>query len=283
MKKRFGDRRDARKVRGVDGLHSIICYFKPRNCSDVYINEKVDVTELVKYMEKKKKEGKFTYFHAFSTALAKVIYNRPLLNRFIANKTFYDRDDVLLSFVAKTEFKDGAEEYLSVLKVEENDNINTINKKIVDKVEKVRHSKRNSTDNAVNIVGKLPKILRDIVLWFLMWLDRHGWLPKSMMDDNIYYSTVILSNLGSIGCGAIYHNLTNFGTNSIMFMIGKVQKELIVTEDGKKEIRDVCEFGVNLDERIADGFYFVQSVKMFKYILQHPEMLEENANEKINI
>lgn len=280
----LGDRRDGKKVRKIDGVHSIMCHLKPYRCdSDVYINETIDVTELVKYMNKKKKEGKYTYFHAFSTAIAKVVYNRPLLNRFVANKTYYDRDEVTLSFVAKVDFTDQAEEYLSKIIVDPNDNIDDINKKIVKKVSNVRSNKKNDTDDVVNIVGKLPKFLRTIIVNTLMFLDKHGWLPKSLIDDNIYYSTVILSNLGSIDCGSIYHNLTNFGTNSILLTIGKIKKARVVMENGKVEIRDVCDFGVNIDERIADGVYFAKSINLFKYILQHPELLEEKANEKVEI
>ncbi len=280
----FKDRKDGKKVKNIDGVHNIMCYLKPYRCdSDVYINETIDVTELVKYMNEKKKEGKYTYFHAFSTAIAKVVYNRPLLNRFVANKTFYDRNEVTLSFVAKVDFTDEASEYLSKIKVEPNDNINDINKKIVKKVSNVRSNKKNKTDDTANIVGKLPRLLRAIVINALMFMDKHGWLPKSMIDDNIYYSTVILSNLGSIDCGSIYHNLTNFGTNSILLTIGKIRKAELIMENGKKEIRDVCDFGINLDERIADGVYFAKSINLFKYILQHPELLEENANEKVEI
>ena len=48
--------------------------------------------------------------------------------------------------------------------------------------------------------------------------------------------------------------------------------------DGKVGVRKVCDFGINLDERIADGFYFTKSLEYFRYVLEHPELLEENAN-----
>ena len=52
MKKRFGDRKDARKVRDISGIQNIMIDLKPRRCdSDVYINYKIDVTNLIKYME----------------------------------------------------------------------------------------------------------------------------------------------------------------------------------------------------------------------------------------
>ena len=51
--------------------------------------------------------------------------------------------------------------------------------------------------------------------------------------------------------------------------------------NGKKEIRKLCEFGINLDERIADGYYFAKSVKVLQYIFDNPELMETRADEKI--
>ena len=112
-------------------------------------------------------------------------------------------------------------------------------------------------------------------------MDRHDLLPKSFNDDLLYNSTVILSNLGSIKCGAIHHNLTNFGTNSIILTIGDIHKEQVVMPNGKVEIRDIVEFGINLDERIADGVYFSKAVNLLDYILRNPETLERDASERI--
>ena len=279
----FGNRKDAVRVKNMDGMHMIMCDIKPlRADSDVYINQKIDVTELVKYIEEtKKSESDLTYFHAFSTAIAKVFYNRPLLNRFVLNKHFYDRKEVSLSFVAKVEFEDDSPEYLNVIRVDENDTLIDIKNKISGTVKKVRNNSKNGTDDAVNVVGKLPRFLRVFVMWLLKKLDNHGLIPYSLIENDIYHSSIILSNLGSIDCNAIYHNLTDFGTNSILMTIGKIHKEQVVMEDGKVEIRDVCDFGVNVDERIADGVYFAKSIKLFEYILQNPELLEKKASEKI--
>ena len=289
MKKKFTDRRDGIKVRDINGLNVVMAHIKPNRCdSDVYINQKIDVTELVKYVEErnknlKDKEDKITYFHAFSMAIAKVIYNRPLLNRFIVNKTFYDRNEVTLSYVAKVAFEDKSEEFMSVLKVDEDFNIDKMSQKLKGQVKKVRSNKEGTTDGIIKLVGRLPKFLIAIVAGVFKFLDRHDLVPASMTKDLLYYSTVIISNLGSIGCGSIYHNLTDFGTNSILMTIGQIHKEQVINKDGKIEIRDFCDFGINLDERIADGFYFVKSVKLFEYILQNPKLLEGEANEKIEI
>lgn len=282
-KKRWGDRRDAKKIK-MPAMMRLMTYISDRQNSVVYINRKLDVTELVKYMQEKKKDYKdLTYFHAFSIAVSKVIYNRPKLNRYIVNHKCYERNDVILTFAAKVNFKDNAKEVMSLIKVAENDNIFTISQKIKEKVSSFRNNnKQNSSDNSLDTLDKLPGwTLKYFVAPIAKFMDRHDLLPNSLNNDLIYNSTVILSNLGSIKCGAIYHHLTNFGTNSIIVTIGDIHKEKLIMPDGKEEIRDIVEFGINLDERIADGVYFSKAVNLLEYILKNPKSLEENANTKI--
>lgn len=289
--KRIGDRKDAKKVRNLDGLHNVMIDIKPERCdSDVYINKEIDVTKLIKYVEKYKKEhpdDKITYFHAFAMAFAKTIYNKPLLNRFVANRTFYDRNDVIIAFVAKIVFEEDSEEVMINIKVDKDDNIFTLRDKITKRVAKIRNSKKGekkeNTNNIVDVVGKLPKLIRMIVTGTLKFLDKHGWLPESITKDNLYYSSVILSNLGNFKIGSIYHNIVNFGTSSIIATMGMIHKSKVIDKDGKEKIIDVCDFGVNMDERIADGYYFAKSIKVLEYILDNPELLEDRADARIEI
>lgn len=285
--KKFGDRRDGKKLKDLNGMMYVMTDIKKRRADrEVYIDYPVDVTEAIKYKEKfdKKDDIHLTYFHIFSTAIAKVIYNRPQLNIFIVNGRFYQRNDVVLSFVAKTEFNDTAEELMQLLKVAEDDNIFTLSKKISGNVKSARTSSQTGGDKLVSTVGHMPKVLRRPIVEVFKFLDRHDMLPKSLTEELLYYSTVILSNIGSIGCqGGIYHNITDFGSNSIMATMGKIYKKEIIKEDGTKEIRDFCDFGLTLDEGIADGFYMIKSLQLLQYLLNNPKLLEGNANEKIEV
>lgn len=285
--KKFGDRRDGKRIKDLNGMMYVMTDIKKkRKDREVYIDYAVDVTEVKKYVEKqnKKKDIHLTYFHIFSTVIAKVIYNRPQLNVFIVNGKFYQRNDVVLSFVAKTEFNDEAEELMQLLKVEEKDNIFTLSKKISGNVKKARTSSQTGGDKLVSFVGHLPKMFRRPIVGIFMFMDKHDLLPSSLANELLYYSSVILSNIGAINCqGAIYHNITDFGSNSIMATMGKIYKKEIINDDGKKEIRDFCDFGLTLDEGIADGFYMIKSINLLQYILNNPELLEGNANEKIEI
>ena len=284
-KRRFGDRKDAKRVRNITGMMQISMDLKPnRSVSDVYINQKMDVTNLSKYIEDKKAKGEnISFFHAFVTAIGKTIYNRPKLNYFVANRHIYEHNDVIISFVAKVSFEDQAEEMMILVKIDPEDNIETISNKIKEKVDNIRNKKveKQGANNAIDVLAKLPNIIRVPLVGILKWTDRVGILPSSLVEDNLYYSSIILSNLGSIKCGAIHHNITDFGACSTLATMGEIKDEEVLLQNGKKEIRKLCEFGINLDERIADGYYFAKSVKVLQYILDNPELMERRADEKI--
>ena len=54
-----------------------------------------------------------------------------------------------------------------------------------------------------------------------MWLDKHGWVPADIIATDPYYSSVVISNLGSIKLKCGYHHLTNWGTCSLFCIIGR--------------------------------------------------------------
>ena len=79
-------------------------------------------------------------------------------------------------------------------------------------------------------------------------------MPAFFSDVDPFNTSVLVANLGSIKCGAPYHHLVNYGTNSVVVTIGEAHKEYIIDKDGNPRIRDVVEIGVTLDERIGIDF-----------------------------
>ena len=283
-KKLFQDRSYAKRINNISGLSQISIDLKPRRCdSDVYINQKIDVTNLADYIEEKKDKGiELTYFHAFVTAIGKLIYNRKYLNRFVSNRHIYEHNEIIISFVAKLDFDDKSEEVMILVPISPNDNIISISNKIREKIKKIRsgNNKDEGANKAIQILGKLPNIVRVPIVGLLKWCDKKGFLPKSLIKDNLYYSSIIVSNLGSIKCGAIYHNINDFGACSSLATMGEIRDELCIV-DGKQVVKKICEFGINIDERIADGYYFAKSIKLLESFLDNPKILEDRIDEKI--
>ena len=276
------DRRDGYKVKDIHGIQNILIDFKPNRCdSAVYMNAKIDMTNFVKFINKKKKdiEG-LTFYHGIVDVMAKTLYSRPYMNRFIANRTMYMHKDVTLAQTIKVEFAEDSIESLIVLKIDEEDTLEDISRKTKERVDKIRKSKeasdsgKKSANDAADFLGNLPKFLRIPAVEIMKWLDKHDWLPKSVIEDNLYYSSAILSNIGSFNVGAIYHNLTNFGTASSLITFGEIKEE-----NGKWTM----EMGATIDERIADGFYFCKALKLIEYIFDNPELMMEPAGKKVSI
>ena len=284
-KKRFGDRPDARYIRDVPGLTTIMLHIMPKRTeSEVYLYDKIDATDLLKFIEKKNAEHpnyKTTVFHCFVLAVARMIHERPKMNRYVQGRRLYERDEISMSFLAKRRFADDAEEAFMMVVPKDDDNIDTVSHKIYGDLTEVRRHEHSTggMDATVDSFAKIPRLLLMLVIRIIRWLDFWGLVPKALKDGDSNYSTVLLSNLGSIKGPAVYHHLNNYGTNSIMITVGTLHKEELVMPDGTKQIRDVLDFGATLDERIADGFYFVRSLRLVKYIFAHPELLDKPFSE----
>lgn len=270
----------------IGGMSQLMIDLKPRRCdADVFINTPIDVTNLVDYVNKRKKKGdKITYFHAFLLALAKTIYNRPKLNRYVKNRHMYEHTNVSISFVAKVEFEDDSEEVMLIIDVTPDDNIDTISKKISEQINVLRNKKfeKKGANGVLDTLGAMPNILRVPLVGTLKWMDEKGILPKSLQQDDIYFSSAIVTDIGSLKSDSIYHNNTNFGTASSITSIGEIRDEIKIVDN--KEVRyKAAKFGINFDERVADGFYMIKAFKILEYIIENPKLLEDRADKKVII
>lgn len=285
--RKWGDRSDAKRVRDIDGMHFYMAYLMPKRCdAEVYINEKIDITELLEYIKEKNASGerKVTLFHCMIAAMARTIKMRPLLNRYISGKHYYMRDEISMGFTIKKQFTDHAEETLMIYRPKDNESLVDITDNLTPKVKEAKKEKDNgqSVDDILNIVKKLPKPIMHIFMFLMRMMDNFGLMPKAFSSVDTNYCTVLLSNLGSIKCDAVYHHLNNFGTNGIVITIGEMHKEVVLNEENKLVARDVVNIGATLDERIADGFYFARSLKLIKHLFKNPELLDKILEEEID-
>ncbi|MBQ5545472.1 MAG: 2-oxo acid dehydrogenase subunit E2 [Clostridia bacterium] len=284
-RRHWGDRRDGRRVK-APGLQTVMGYLLPKRTDcEVYLNDTIDATELVQYLERRNAEHpdyKTTVFHCAVTGMARMVKERPVMNRFIQGYRMYERDEITISFVVKRRFADGAEESLMVLTPSDEDNLDSISKRIVGDVKETRKSEHSTggIDAVLDVFAALPRPVLIVAIRIIRWLDFWGKNPKFLTDGDPNYTTILTSNLGSIKCPSVYHHLNNYGTNSIMITIGTLHKEELIMPDGTKQIRDVIDIGATLDERIADGFYFARSLKLIKHVFANPTLLEKPIGEE---
>ena len=280
-----GDRPDGVLLRDLDSLHFITGIIYPNRCdNEAYISERIDLTNINAYLEKKNAGGpdyKYNLFQLIVTALLKAITLRPKMNRFIANSNFYQRKEVSAAFVVKKQFSDSGAEALAYLHSRETDTLETVHEYIRSQVTECRSEKVDSSTGAMDILNKLPRWISKTAIRIIMWLDRHGRVPYDMIATDPYYSSVVISNLGSIKLKSGYHHLTNWGTCSLFCLIGEIKKRPIFFDDGHYEMRPTVDLGLTVDERIADGYYYSKTVRLLKKLLENPELLELPLNEEV--
>lgn len=282
----LGDRKDGKLLRDIDGMHFICPILYPNRCdNEAFIQEVIDLTNLNKYLKKKNKnnnEFEYTMFQVVVAAMLKVIKLRPKMNYFIANSNLYERNNISVSFVVKKKFADDGGEGLAFIYADDNDTIDTVHQKMYEIITSQRNGGSDSSTDSMDLFKKLPRGLSKWLVHIIMWLDKHGKVPKPLIASDPYYSSCVLTNLGSISLHAGYHHLTNWGTNSLFVAVGEIKKRPFINKKGEAVMKESVDLGLTIDERIADGYYYSKTVKLLKHLLENPELLEEPLWQEVN-
>lgn len=285
MSRKPGDRKDGVLLRDLDSMHFICPIIYPNRCdNEAFISEKIDLTNIDRWLEEKNAGNsgyQYNLFQVVVTALLKTMTLRKKMNRFIVNGNTYLRNEVSAAFVIKKEFDDDGAEGLAFIHSKGTDNIDTIHEEIRRQVQDCRSGKVDGSTESMDLFNKMPRFLSKVIIKFVCFLDRHGWVPQSLIETDPYYSSVVLTNLGSIKLHAGYHHLTNWGTNSVFVVVGERKKRPFTADDGTVEMRDSLDLGLTVDERIADGYYFSGTVRLLKTLLENPRLLEKGLEEKV--
>lgn len=274
-RRKWGDRRDAKLIRDIDAMHYVMPLMYPNRCdNEAFMTMRVNLEKTEEYLQKRLSEHpgeRIAIFQVVIAAVLKTIWLRPQMNRFIANKNVYQRNDVTAAFTVKKTFTDEGDETLARILAEEGDTIESLNSKIQDQIHLCKTGTDESTD-AMNVIKKLPG--KHAIGFIARFLDRHGWMPKSVIATDPYQCSVVLSNLGSIGLNTGYHHLMNWGTTSLFIVIGKKHKKPHYDAEGNVTMRKQLMLSITIDERISDGFYYARSMKLLKKLIENPELLE---------
>ena len=283
QKRKWGDRPDAVWLKDLPAMNRIMPGIMPNRAdNEAYINVDIDLRPLDAYLAKKNEgrtEDKYTYFHVISAAIGRAFVLRPRMNRFICNYKVYQRNKLTLAFVVKKKFNDKAEEGFAFLTYDDKETMDSYHTKIMQQIHSGRREDvLDTSSNAMDIITKLPQWLINTIVKLVLWMDKHGWAPQSLIGTDPNHAAIFLSNLGSIGLEGGYHHLVNWGTNSCFIVVGKKYMKMEYRKDGTSDLHEVIPLGITLDERIADGYYYSGTVALVKKLLANPELLDEPAD-----
>jgi len=276
------DRPDGTRVTELPRLRRIMPFIMPRRADAVvYFEQRFDLTQTLDYIDRWNADPdrpRLTLFHVLLTASARMLHDRPRVNRFIAGRRVWQRKTVDLSVsVIKTKHDDSK---LTVVKqtVDATDGLAATRNLIEQATVGGRGVEKTASEKEVDLVTRLPRFVIDFLVWVQKWADHHNLLPASLIRNDPLYASMLITNLGSIGIDAAWHHMYEHGTLSIFTAIGKVAPMHFETPEGGLEVRRGVILRFAFDERVADGYYAARSLDLLQRFSQEPWLLETPAD-----
>lgn len=276
-KRRFGDRKDGRRVRTMSPMSYVIPYImRTRNDAQNQIADTIDITEADKFLREMRKKGykSISVLHVFIAAYIRTIAMRPGINRFCSGQKIYHRNTIEINMAVKKEMSLDAPDTMIKVRFEPTDTITDVYEKFNAVVEKATAEGSNTDfDKTARTLTRLPGILFRTTVRLLEFLDYHGWLPQALLDVSPFHGSMIITSMGSLGIPPIYHHLYNFGNLPVFISYGLKYHKNVMNANGVVERRTMIDVKVVTDERICDGFYFASALKLIRKFVASPALL----------
>lgn len=280
----WGDRSDGRRVRTINGMSVVANYIMPnRNGASNSIQDTVEITNIERYIHKKRKEGfeNFGITHVFLAAYVRCIAKYPGCNRFLSGQRVYQRDDdIQFTMAIKKDMSTEASDTMIKLHLTQTDTSKEVYEKFNKVYEEVKNTPLNSSfDHVASLLASLPGLLLKFVVWFLKVMDYFGKIPKFLLEVSPFHASVIFTSMGSLGIPPIVHHLYDFGNLPVFVAFGRKYRKVELDLTGKPVTHRYVDFVLNCDERTVDGFYYATVLKYFQKLLRNPEVLDEQPEE----
>lgn len=277
-KRRLGDRYDGRRVRSLNPFYQIMPYIMPtRVDSHDYFDDRIEISRTEAWLRRQRDSGypEMGYLHVFIAAYVRMISQKPRLNRFIAGKKIFARNEITFSLALKKRLSEDSPETTVKMRFDPDATIYDV-MRIVN--EAIGQNKEAAASNATDKVAKLfmlcPGFLVSMLIGLVRVLDFYGIMPRAIHRASPFHTSVFITDLGSLGIKPIYHHLYNFGTTSIFVAFGAKERQREIQKDGSVVERRYIGMKVVNDERICDGHYYASAFKLLLSYFKDPSQLE---------
>ena len=276
-KRRFGDRKEGRLLRSLPAFAKFVPFIMPtRNDACNQYEESFEVSDVDRRLRKLRVDGYkgIGILHFIIAAYIRGVSMLPGMNRFIVGRRIYARDNIEVVMTVKRSLAIDATETTIKDVFEPTDTIFDVYRKMNEKIDEIKTVEGNNTEDVAEAMCKAPRFLLRFALTILRIMDYFGWLPQSLLDASPFHGSMIITDLGSLRIGPIYHHIYNFGTLPVFISFGAKRHAYELDRHGNMVDRKYVDCKFVMDERTVDGHYYAQFLQAFRYICQHPEIVE---------
>ena len=278
-KRRFGDRKDGRMLRSLPGFNKFIPFIMPtKNDALNAYEEAFEVTTVDRRLRQLRVNGYkgIGFLHFIIAAYIRVISRFPGFNRFVVGRRVFSAgDDIAIVMTVKRSLAIDATETTIKVHFKPTDTIFDVYRKMNEKINEIKISEdNNGTEDFADAVARLPRFLIRFAIQVLRILDYFGLLPEALTEISPFHGSLIVTDLGSLRIGPVYHHIYNFGTLPVFIAFGAKRHAYEINRQGQVVDNKYIDVKVVMDERTIDGHYFAQGLQAMRYLFLHPEILE---------
>ena len=277
-KRRFGDRKEGRLLRSLPAFAKFIPFIMPtRNDACNQYEEAFEVSNVDRRLRKLRVDGYkgIGILHFLIAAYIRGVSMLPGMNRFVVGRRIYARNNIEVVMTVKRSLAIDATETTIKVVFEPTDTILDVYRKMNEKIDEIKASDgNNNTEDVAESLCKAPRFLLRFALTILRIMDYFGWLPQSLLDASPFHGSMIITDLGSLRIGPVYHHIYNFGTLPVFISFGAKRHAYELDRHGNMVDNKYVDCKFVMDERTVDGHYYAQFLQAFRYICQHPEIVE---------
>jgi hypothetical protein len=251
---------------------------KTRGDASNFYRDTVNIEAAEIFARKLRSEGlkQFGMLHVFVAAYHHTVMQLPALNRFISGQRIYARNRLEIVMTVKKQLSTESGETSYKIFLEPGDTIREVYCKMSEAIGKIKaDSGDNATENTAEVLMKFPRLVLKFIIWLMGVLDYFSILPQSIIDASPFHGSLVITDLGSIGIGPIYHHLYNFGNVPVFLAFGRKSRKTETDLGGNVVERRYIDYAVVCDERICDGYYYAQAFRHINHYLHNPELLEK--------
>ena len=267
-------RADGKRLRNTDPMYTVAAYVMNKRVDSMnMVTLDIPYDPIQNYLNEKRKQGiAISHLGVIIAAYLRTAAEFPLLNRFIMNCKPYARNEFCVAMVVlkSGEMDNGT---MSKMYFKMTDTIFDVNGKINEYVSDNREvPEKIGTEKMIKILLGAPGVLR-VGVGLFKFMDKHGLLPKKVIDMSPFHNSLCISNLASIRTNHIYHHCYEFGTTSVFITLGNL-REVAKRKGGEVVFERCIPLGVVMDERICSGSYFALAFRRMRKYMRNPELLE---------
>ena len=223
-KHRFGDRVDGRRIRSLNGFYNFIPFIMPQRSDALnYYEQAFEITEADRWFRRQRVSGYkgMGMLHLLIASYVRACAYLPGLNRVVVGRRVFARNNIEIVMTVKRSLSIDATETTIKVVFEPTDTIYDVYRKMNAAIDEVKNSdEENGTEEFANKFAKLPRFLIRAAIGLIRVCDYFGLIPKSILDVSPFHGSMIITDLGSLGIGPIYHHIYNFGTLPVFVAFG---------------------------------------------------------------